>query len=78
MLTDRQTDVGHINLIGGLVTRNPPNKGIISKINFNLSSIPSNKLCIVYYLTIVNHNKVMKLKYSIYLCDIQLEYFLFL
>ena len=23
--TDRQTDVGHINLIGGLVTRNPPN-----------------------------------------------------
>ena len=24
--TDRQTDVGHINLIGGLVTRNPPNK----------------------------------------------------
>ena len=27
--TDRQTDVGHINLIGGLVTRNPPNKGIV-------------------------------------------------
>ena len=24
--TDRQTDVGHINLIGGLVTRNLPNK----------------------------------------------------
>ena len=24
--TDGQTDVGHINLIGGLVTRNPPNK----------------------------------------------------
>ena len=24
--TDRQRDVGHINLIGGLVTRNPPNK----------------------------------------------------
>ena len=23
---DGQTDVGHINLIGGLVTRNPPNK----------------------------------------------------
>ena len=22
--TDRQMDVGHINLIGGLVTRNPP------------------------------------------------------
>ena len=22
--TDRQTDVGHINLMGGLVTRNPP------------------------------------------------------
>ena len=26
MLTDRQTDVQHINLIGGLVTRNPPKK----------------------------------------------------
>ena len=24
MWTDRQTDVRHINLIGGLVTRNPP------------------------------------------------------
>ena len=24
MLTDRQTDVGHISLIGGLVTHNPP------------------------------------------------------
>ena len=24
--TDRRTDVGHINLIGGLVTRNPPKK----------------------------------------------------
>ena len=24
MLTDRQTDVRHINLIGGFVTRNPP------------------------------------------------------
>ena len=24
MWTDRQTEVGHINLIGGLVTRNPP------------------------------------------------------
>ena len=24
--TDGQTDVGHINLIGGLVTRNLPNK----------------------------------------------------
>ena len=23
---DGETDVGHINLIGGLVTRNPPNK----------------------------------------------------
>ena len=23
---DGQTDVGHINLIGGFVTRNPPNK----------------------------------------------------
>ena len=28
--TDGQTDVGHINLIGGLVTRNPPNKNNIS------------------------------------------------
>ena len=27
--TDRQTDVGHINLIGGLVTRNPPKKHIL-------------------------------------------------
>ena len=26
--TDRQTDVRHINLIGGLVTRNPPKKFI--------------------------------------------------
>ena len=26
MLMDRQTEVGHINLIGRLVTRNPPNK----------------------------------------------------
>ena len=24
MWTDRQMDVGHINLIGGLVTHNPP------------------------------------------------------
>ena len=29
MWTDRQTDVGHINLIGGLVTRNPPKNGQI-------------------------------------------------
>ena len=26
MWVDRRTDVGHINLIGGLVTRNPPKK----------------------------------------------------
>ena len=26
MWTDRQMDVGHINLIGGLVTCNPPKK----------------------------------------------------
>ena len=26
--TDGQTDVGHINLIGGLVTRNPPKNSI--------------------------------------------------
>ena len=30
---DVQTDVGHINLIGGLVTRNPPNKS--KTIDFN-------------------------------------------
>ena len=29
--TDGQTDVGHINLIGGLVTRNPPKKHIYSQ-----------------------------------------------
>ena len=28
--TDRQTDARHINLIGGLVTRNPPNKNVCS------------------------------------------------
>ena len=27
---DGQTDVGHINLIGGLVTRNPPKNTFIS------------------------------------------------
>ena len=32
MWTDRQTDIGHINLIGGLVTRNPPNKSKTSLI----------------------------------------------
>ena len=32
--TDGQTDVGHINLIGGLVTRNPPNnKRVISTLS---------------------------------------------
>ena len=42
--TDRQTDVGHINLIGGLVTRNPPNNTFhiqryyIYKENFFLDS----------------------------------------
>ena len=34
--TDGQTDVGHINLIGGLVTRNPP------------KNVP--KVCTVYSL----------------------------
>ena len=47
--TDGQTDVGHINLIGGLVTRNPPKnqsinyspspegrgKAVFSSIRFN-------------------------------------------
>ena len=33
--TDRQTDVGHINLIGGLVTRNPPkNRASLEKRDF--------------------------------------------
>ena len=31
--TDGQTDVGHINLIGGLVTRNPPKKSVPMSIN---------------------------------------------
>ena len=30
--TDGQTDVGHINLIGGLVTRNPPKNGQTDRI----------------------------------------------
>ena len=30
--TDGQTDVGHINLIGGLVTRNPPKKATLRKV----------------------------------------------
>ena len=39
--TDRQTDVGHINLIGGLVTRNPPKKvGGISATRVHLNSVP--------------------------------------
>ena len=29
---DGQTDVGHINLIGGLVTRNPPKTDIFQEI----------------------------------------------
>ena len=32
--TDGQTDVGHINLIGGLVTHNPPKKGFLLDIYF--------------------------------------------
>ena len=28
---DGQTDVGHINLIGGLVTRNPPKKYYVTQ-----------------------------------------------
>ena len=31
MWTDRQTDVGHINLIGGLVTHNPQNYNIYNQ-----------------------------------------------
>ena len=48
---DGQTDVGHINLIGGLVTRNPPK---------NLYLLYLNIICVyhtlyVQYLTIVLH-----------------------
>ena len=39
MWMDRQTDVGHINLIGGLVTHNPP-----ENVNFIA-------LCMLLYLT---------------------------
>ena len=35
MWTDRQTDVGHINLIGGLVTRNPPKKSVAASSSSN-------------------------------------------
>ena len=31
--TDGQTDVGHINLIGGLVTRNPPNNILVGSMH---------------------------------------------
>ena len=34
MWMDRQTDVGHINLIGGLVTRNPPKNSFYIKSQF--------------------------------------------
>ena len=37
MWTDRQTDVGHINLIGGLVTRNPPKKTCSNILSMRLS-----------------------------------------
>ena len=37
--TDGQTDVGHINLIGGLVTRNPP-----KYVTSNYTSIPTKLL----------------------------------
>ena len=30
MWTDGQTDVGHINLIGGLVTRSPPKNQLMA------------------------------------------------
>ena len=36
MWADRQTDVGHINLIGGLVTHNPPK--IRDQFQFNFYS----------------------------------------
>ena len=33
--TDGQTDVGHINLIGGLVTRNPPKNALVRILVFS-------------------------------------------
>ena len=39
MWTDRRTDVRHINLIGGLVTRNPPNKAMVALNRTLFSSI---------------------------------------
>ena len=33
MWMDRQTDIGHINLIGRLVTRNPPKKKYLNQAN---------------------------------------------
>ena len=46
--TDRQIDVGHINLIGGLVTRNPPKNRSFIKICVNQSTNIS-KVTTVHY-----------------------------
>ena len=40
MWTDRQTDVGHVNLIGALVTCNPPENQISEKGMSNREIIP--------------------------------------
>ena len=58
---DGQTDVGHINLIGGLVTRNSPK-------NMN----PQNKLFVMYpYFCILKQaetNKKLKIYTSMFMC----------
>ena len=46
--TDRQTDVGHINLIGGLVTRNPPNYILFILLFYYIIF----RICIVFQLFI--------------------------
>ena len=46
--TDRQTDVGHINLISGLVTRNPPKNILIySQMIFHLDERHSLKATVL-------------------------------
>ena len=42
--TDGQTDVGHINLIGGLVTRNPPKNDYTTHIITNSMQYTFNKI----------------------------------
>ena len=47
---DGQTDVGHINLIGGLVTRNPPKNTSPMKI---INIIPMLHTCIILLSSLV-------------------------